>query len=284
MSDEFSSFDVLGKLREFVEEDAPEGDVTSEAVIPADVSCEAAVVIKEDGVIAGMEEAVLLFKDFGVEVVDCVKDGSAVKAESVVLRCRGNARRILMLERTALNLIARMSGIATATRRIVEEVRKVNPGVKIAATRKTCPGMRYFDKKAVVIGGGYAHRMSLSDAVLIKDNHIAIAGLEEAVKRGKRHGRVEVEVSSLEDAVKAAKLGADIIMLDNMSVDEVRKAVDLVRGVNPSITIEVSGGITPDNIMDYAKLDVDIISLGWLTHSVRSLDLSLEVVRVINHG
>lgn len=192
----------------------------------------------------------------------------------------GNARQILMLERTVLNLIARMSGIATATRRVVEAVRKVNPDVKIAATRKTCPGMRYFDKKAVEIGGGWAHRMSLSDAILIKDNHIAIAGLEEALMKARERGRVEVR--SVDEAVKAARLGADMIMLDNMGVEEAEKAIRLVREINPSAMIEISGGITPDNIMDYASLDVDIISLGWLTHSVRSLDFSLEVVRVFN--
>ena len=273
--------EVLRKLKEFVEEDIPTGDITSETIIPANLDCEAVVIAKEDGIIAGVKEAIMLLRDYGVEVVNHVTDGSRVKAGSIIMRCKGNARRILMLERTILNLIARMSGIATITRKVVEDVKKVNPKVKIAATRKTCPGMRYFDKKAVEIGGGYAHRMSLSDAVLIKDNHIAIVGLEESVKRGKKLGRVEVEVSNLEDAVKAAELKADIIMLDNMSVEDVRKAVNLVREINPSVIIEVSGGITPDNVMNYASLDVDVISLGWLTHSVKSLDVSLKVIRII---
>lgn len=272
--------EVLARLIEFVKEDVPDGDVTSEAVIPEDAGCEAVIVIGEDGVVAGIEEAVLLFSEYGIKVTHSVEDGSAVRAGSTIIACRGNAKQILMLERTVLNLIARMSGIATATRRVVEAVRKINPDVKIAATRKTCPGMRYFDKKAVEIGGGWAHRMSLSDAILIKDNHIAIAGLEEALMRARERGRVEVEVGSVDEAVKAARFGADIIMLDNMGVEEAEKAIRLVREINPSALIEISGGITSDNIMDYASLDVDIISLGWLTHSVRSLDFSLEVVRV----
>lgn len=186
------------------------------------------------------------------------------------------------MERTALNIIGRMSGIATETRKLVEKVRKVNPRVKVAGTRKSL--LRLIDKRAIMIGGGEPHRFSLSDAILIKDNHLALVPLEEAIKRAKEfsvYKVVEVEVENLEDAVKAAKAGADVIMLDNMKPQEIKEVIEKLRelGLRDGVKIEVSGGITPENIEEYAKLDVDVISLGYLTHSVRNFDVSLEIVK-----
>jgi nicotinate-nucleotide pyrophosphorylase (carboxylating) len=211
-----------------------------------------------------------------------------LKRGTAVLEVTGSARVVLGVERTLLNILMHCSGIATEVRKLVELVRRVNSRVRVAATRKTLPGLRYFEKKAVAIGGGDTHRLSLSDAILIKDNHIKIVGsVEEAVKIAKASAsfvhKVEVEVSTPEDAVKAAESGADIIMLDNMKPSEVARVVEELRkrGLRERVLLEVSGGITPDNILEYAKLDVDVISCGYITISSRAVDMSLDVVEVI---
>jgi len=168
------------------------------------------------------------------------------------------------------------------TRRLVDKVKNVNPKVKIAGTRKTL--LRRIDKRAIIIGGGDPHRFSLSDAILIKDNHLKLVSLEDAIRRAKAFSNykiVEVEVENIEDCLKAAKAGADIIMLDNMSPDEISEAIELLKkeSLRENVKIEISGGISEENILEYAKLDVDVISLGSLTHSVRNFDLSLEITK-----
>jgi len=272
----------LTYLLRFLEEDAPFGDVTSEAVIPKDLEAEAVIIAKQDGIIAGLEEAKALFEHFDVKVELKAKDGDEVKKGYVVIELRGNARSILLVERTALNIIGRMSGIATQVRRLMKKVRAVNPNVRIAGTRKTL--LKPLDKRAILLGGGESHRFSLSDAVLIKDNHLALVPLEEAIKRAKAfsiYKVVEVEVESLEDALKAAKAGADIIMLDNMTPEQIEEVLEALKreGLRERVKIEVSGGITEENIESYAKLDIDVISLGALTHSVKNFDVSLEIIR-----
>ena len=272
----------LTYLLRFLEEDAPFGDVTSEAVIPEDLEAEAVIIAKQDGVIAGLEEAKALFEHFDVKVELKAKDGDEVKKGDVVIELRGNARSILLVERTALNIIGRMSGIATQVRRLMKKVRAVNPNVRIAGTRKTL--LKPLDKRAILLGGGESHRFSLSDAILIKDNHLALVPLEEAIKRAKAfsiYKVVEVEVESLEDALKAAKAGADIIMLDNMTPEQIEEVLEALKreGLRERVKIEVSGGITEENIESYAKLDIDVISLGALTHSVKNFDVSLEIVK-----
>ena len=271
----------LHYLLRFIEEDAPFGDVTSETIIPEGVKARAIIIAKQDGVIAGVEEAKALFEHFGIEV--CVKrhDGEEVRKGDAILELIGDARAILLVERTALNVMGRMSGIATEVRRLVRKVKKVNPSVRIAGTRKSL--LKPIDKRAILIGGGEPHRFSLSDAVLIKDNHLALVPLEEAVRRAKSfsvYKVVEVEVESLEDAIKAARAGADVVMLDNMTPEEIEETVDALKreGLRERVKIEVSGGITPENIESYARLDVDVISLGYLTHSVKNFDVSLEIV------
>ena len=272
----------LTYLLRFLEEDAPFGDITSEAVIPEDLETEAVIIAKQDGVIAGLEEAKALFEHFDVKVELKAKDGDEVKKGDVVIELRGNARSILLVERTALNIIGRMSGIATQVRRLMEKVKAVNPNVRVAGTRKTL--LKPLDKRAILLGGGESHRFSLSDAVLIKDNHLALVPLEEAIKRAKAfsiYKVVEVEVESLEDALKAAKAGADIIMLDNMTPEQIEEVLEALKreGLRDRVKIEVSGGITEENIQSYAKLDIDVISLGALTHSVKNFDVSLEIVK-----
>ncbi|AEC51448.1 nicotinate-nucleotide pyrophosphorylase [Pyrococcus sp. NA2] len=272
----------LDYLLRFVWEDSPYGDVTSEAIIPKDMEARAIIIAKQDGIIAGVEEAELLFRHFGVNVNVRKRDGERVSKGDVIMELKGNARAILLVERTALNIMGRMSGIATETRKLVEKVRRINPKVRIAGTRKSL--LRLIDKKAIFIGGGEMHRFSLSDAILIKDNHLALVPLEEAIRRAKEfsiYKVVEVEVESLEDAIKAAKAGADVIMLDNMEPEEIRRTVEELKrlGLRDRVKIEVSGGITPENIEEYAKLDIDVISLGYLTHSVKNFDVSLEIVK-----
>jgi len=271
----------LTYLLRFLEEDVPFGDVTSEAVIPENLEAEAVIISKQDGVIAGLEEAKALFEHFGVKVELKAKDGDEVKKGTVVIKLKGNARKILLVERTALNIIGRMSGIATQTRKLVEKIRTVSPKVRVAGTRKTL--LKPLDKKAILIGNGEPHRFSLSDAILIKDNHLALVPLEEAIKRAKTfsvYKIVEVEVESLEDALKAAKAGADVIMLDNMTPEQIKEVLEALKreGLRDKVKIEVSGGITEENIGDYAKLDIDVISLGALTHSVKNFDVSLEIL------
>jgi nicotinate-nucleotide pyrophosphorylase (carboxylating) len=272
----------VGELLRFVEEDAPSGDLTSSALAPLG-RCRAEIRAKSEGVMAGIEEASALFSHFGISVTPALLDGDACRAGSLVMVLEGDAGQILLVERTALNILSRMSGIATATRAIVEEARRVRPSLRIAATRKTCPGMRGLDKKAVVLGGGEAHRGTLSDMILIKDNHLKLVPLGEAVKRARERapsGRIEVEVTNGEEAVLAAGAGAGIIMFDNMDPASVRDAIRNLeaQGLRRRVLLEASGGIGPGNLKDYASLDLDRISMGALTHSVRGLDLSLEVI------
>ncbi|ABN56754.1 nicotinate-nucleotide pyrophosphorylase (carboxylating) [Methanoculleus marisnigri JR1] len=270
-------------LLRFVREDAPWGDVTSETVVP-DVACRAVIRAKDAGVIAGLEEARALFEHYGVAVRQRIPDGRPVAPGAVLLELEGRARAILLLERTALNIIGRMSGIATRTRESVDAVRAVSPAVRVAATRKTAPGLRMLDKKAVVLGGGDPHRYCLSDMVLIKDNHLALVPLPEAIRKAKERSRyraVEVEVETARDAVTAAVAGADIILLDNMAPDAVRETVGTLaaRGLREQVTLEVSGGVAGGDLAGYAAAGIDIISMGALTHTVRNFDVSLDILK-----
>jgi nicotinate-nucleotide pyrophosphorylase (carboxylating) len=274
------------KLKQMLDEDVGQGDVTSAAVVPAGLTVKAVVLAKEAGVAAGIEETVIFAESLGLNIKAEVADGDEVKSGTVILRISGNARAILSAERTMLNLLSRMSGIATATRRLTEKLRKANLSAKVAATRKTAPGLLYFDKKAVLVGGGDPHRLRLDDMILLKDNHVAIAGsVENAVKKAKTaefSKKIEAEVTSVADALKAAEAGADIVMLDNFSPKQVREAVEALKkaGFFGKALLEVSGGITEQNLLEYASAQVDVISMGALTHSVKSLDISLEVAAV----
>ncbi len=270
-------------LLRFIREDAPWGDVTSEAIVP-DVICRAVIRANDPGVVAGLQEARALFEHFGVAVTGRSADGLRVAAGTVLLELDGPARAILLVERTALNIIGRMSGIATRTREAVEAVRAVSPDLRVAATRKTAPGLRVLDKKAVVLGGGDPHRHTLSDMVLIKDNHLALVPLPEAIRRAKRgslYRVVEVEVETIEDAVAAASAGADIILLDNMTVGMVQETVRALAGrsLRDRLTIEVSGRVEAGDLAGYAAAGVDIISMGALTHTVRNFDVSLDILK-----
>ena len=273
------------KLISWVEEDAPFGDVTSELLIPSNSQVRAVIVAKSDGVAACFRDISLALEILGLKTRVLVKDGEVFKAGEPVTEFEGPARRILLFERTVLNTMMYLSGVATKTRRLVEIVRKVSKDTRVAATRKIVPGLRELVKKAVVMGGGDTHRFSLSDAILIKDNHIALLGsVEKAIRLAKAKAsfihKIEIEVRKPEDALKAAKLGVDVVMLDNMSVSEVAKAIDLLEkhGVRRKVLVEVSGGIDEDNIVSYAALKPDVISTSSITMRPARVDLSLEVV------
>ncbi len=275
-----------GKLRNMLVEDIGQGDITTALVIPADSTAEAEVTAKESGVSAGMEEAKTLLEDLGLKVEDSVSDGEKIKAKNVLMKISGDTRTILSVERTLLNIISRMSGIATTTRRVIDKIHKAKLKTKVASTRKVAPGLLYFDKKAVSIGGGDTHRLHLGDMVLVKDNHIAVVGsVEKAVKTVRRNvsfsKKIEVEVTKVKDVLIAAKAGADIVMLDNFSTRQIEKAVRLLRKENlyGKVLIEASGGITEENILAYASTGIDIVSLGEITDSAKALDISLEITR-----
>jgi len=275
------------KLRNMLAEDVGQGDITTALIVPEGLTAEAEVIAKEPGVVAGIEEAKILLEGLGLKVEALVADGQKIKTKQVLLKIFGDARTILSVERTLLNIISRMSGIATITRKSREKIQKAGLKTRIACTRKTAPGLLYFDKKAILVGGGDTHRLHLDDMILIKDNHIAVAGgIENAVKRVKENAsfskKIEVEVSRLEDVLAAAKAGVDIIMLDNFSLKQIKKAINLLKeaGFFGKILLEASGGITAENVFAFASTGVDVVSLGELTDSIKALDVSLEIVKV----
>ena len=279
---------VEEQLKQLLAQDVGQGDVTAAAVIPASLKVQTDVIAKEAGIVAGIEEATVLAESLGLTVKTKVSDGTEVKNKQVLMQICGDAQTLLTVERTLLNLLSRMSGIATATNKLAQQLKNAKSTAKIAATRKSAPGMLYFDKKAVILGNGDSHRLHLDDMVLIKDNHIAIAGSAlEAVKRAKAKvsftKKIEVEVTNIADALAVAKAGADIVMLDNFSPKQVKEAVEQLEkaGLQGKVLLEVSGGINSENLLDYAKAEVDIISMGAITHSVKALDISLEVTKKI---
>jgi nicotinate-nucleotide pyrophosphorylase (carboxylating) len=264
-------------------EDTGQGDITTRAIIPPDLPGQAFLLVKEKGVLAGIDIAARVFQlvDASLDIEILAKDGSVVDTGDIIGWVSGNVAGILKAERTALNLLQRLSGIASLTARYVEKT--VGTDARIYDTRKTTPGLRLLEKYAVRMGGGCNHRLHLGDTVLIKDNHIAAlkaTGLTlwDIVTRARQHvpagTTIEVEVTSLAEAVEVLKAGVDIIMLDNMGVEEMRRVVEVVAG---RTKIEASGGITLENVREVALTGVDMISIGALTHSYRALDVSLEL-------
>lgn len=275
------------RLRKMLAEDVGQGDITTASIVPAESTAEAKVIAKEPGVAAGIEEAEILLESLGLRVEALVADGEKIKTKQVLMKILGDTRTILSVERTLLNILSRMSGIATTTRKITEKIKESGLKTKVACTRKTAPGLLYFDKKAVLIGGGDPHRLHLDDMILVKDNHIMVAGsIENAVKKVKEKAsfskRIEVEAARIEDVLAAAKSGVDIVMMDNFTPKQIEKAIKLLEkaGFFRKVLLEASGGITTDNIMAFASTGVDIVSLGEITDSPRTLDISLEIARI----
>ena len=264
-------------------EDLGKGDVTTEALIPGDPRGTAFMVAKKEGVLAGMNVAKQVFHrvDPELKVEILLEDGARVRAGTRIANVSGSIASILRAERVALNFLQRLSGIASETNRYVEAVKGLP--VRIMDTRKTTPGLRLLEKHAVRVGGGENHRMSLYDGILIKDNHLAALRsqglrIEEIVAKARQNSpqrlAVEVEVATVAEASEAVEAGADVVMLDNMSLADMREAVKSIGG---RALIEASGGITLDNVRAVAETGVDSISIGALTHSVRALDISLEL-------
>ena len=273
--------EILSSVEHALAEDIRTGDATTNSIIPAEATFEGTIVAKQSGVVAGLSIAQLVFQvlDKRVNFSPRTSDRESVKAGQILAEIKGPARAILGGERTALNFLGRMSGIATLARQFVEEVRGTK--AKILDTRKTAPNLRACDKLAVRLGGGENHRMGLYDLILIKDNHIDFAGsITEAVKRARTHRgdlEIEVEARSLMDVQECLDLGVTWIMLDNLSREEIRQAVMLNNG---RAKLEASGNVTLANVRQIADTGVDYISVGALTHSVVNFDVSLIVSKV----
>ena len=273
------------KLLKLLAEDTAQGDVTTAAIIPSGKKAQAKIIAKEDAVAAGIEESAILADALELKIKTDVADGDEISKDQIIIRLSGDAQTLLAAERTILNLVSRMSGIATTTKHLTEKLRNAGLNPRIAATRKTAPGLSYFDKKSVLIGGGDPHRLHLDDMILIKDNHIAIIGsVEAAVRKAKENAsfskKIEVEVTRVEDVIVAAEAGADVIMLDNFSPKRIREAVEWLErdSLRGKVILEASGGISAQNIVDYGSTNVDVLSIGELTHSARAIDVSLEIV------
>ena len=279
----FENSYILASIAEFISEDLGRGDITTQACVAPDVRGQGKFLAKENLVVCGLDvaEAVFIHLDEeSPEIETIVQEGDAVEAGTVFATLRGFADVLLAGERTALNLIQRMSGIATLTRQYVKAVE--GTGAQIVDTRKTTPGLRMLEKYAVTVGGGKNHRLGLDDGVLIKDNHIALAGgITEAVTLAKKMvghlHKIEVEISNWAQLREAIEAGADIVMLDNQTPEEAQKLVEMSRSMNPNVLIEASGGMELERVREYAEAGVDLISVGKLTHSARAVDISFKI-------
>lgn len=273
---------LFSQIANFLHEDLGRGDITTQSTVKRSQSAKGRFIAKEAMVVAGLEAAEYVFStlDSQQQLEAFVSDGDEVEAGKVIARAAGFADVLLSGERLALNLMQRLSGIATLTRKFVRAVE--GTGAQIVDTRKTTPGLRMLEKYAVLTGGGRNHRFGLDDGVLIKDNHIALAGgVATAVERARRAvghlHKIEVEVSSEAEMREAIESGADILMLDNRTSEETRRLVETARSLAPHVLLESSGGITLENVREYAEAGVDLISVGALTHSARAMDISFKI-------
>ena len=272
-------FNPNQKLQEFLSEDLGRGDITSNLLEKKEIS--ARIITKQETIVSGTNFAKQLFSLKKCKTRIIKKDGTWVKPNQVILEMKGNNTAILSCERTCLNLLSRMCGISTKTNKLDAIIRKVNKKTKLFATRKTAPGLRYFDKIAVEIGGGKKHRMTLNEMIMFKDNHLAIGKsiFSLVAKAKKTRKKIEVEVENEKDAILVATLGVDIIMLDNFTPKQIKNTINNLISLNlrKKVKIEASGGINEKNIARYARTGVDMISVGEITNSVQGIDLSLEI-------
>ena len=263
----------------FLAEDIGKGDITSKLLPKKKIK--ARIISRQNGIVAGTKFVKEIFSSKGCKVNIIKKDGSTVSPNQIILEVSGSAQTILSCERTALNLLSRMSGIATKTQKLAKKIRTVNSRIKLYSTRKTAPGLRFFDKEAVKIGGGEKHRMSLDQMVMIKDNHLAVANSLPSLilKAKKKYKKIEVEVENQEDALLVASAGVTIIMLDNFTPKEIISTVNKLKKakLRHRVKLEASGGINEKNITSFAKTGVDMISVGEITNSVSVVDYSLEI-------
>ena len=278
-------FSLRESLIRFLREDIATGDLTSEYVVDKDLKSSSFIICKsESAVVAGLEEVKTIFDICKCDSKYLVKEGTVVKKGTKIMTVKGNTRSILKAERTALNLLMRMSGIAPDTRKYVDIVKAVSKNIRITGTRKTAPGLRYFDKKSIQLGGGYPHRNTLDEMILIKDNHLAVTkSIREAISKARQKAgkniMIECEVVDTKSSVEAINGGADIIMLDNFSPQRAQRTISYLEkaGLRKKILIEISGGVNLSNIKEYAYTLPDMISVGSLTHSSKSIDFSMEM-------
>jgi nicotinate-nucleotide pyrophosphorylase (carboxylating) len=276
---------LLHHIKEMLKEDVGSGDVTTE--ITPNKRITAVIRSNSNGYASGIHELGVLFRGHRIKATPKVKDGGKVRRNQVVFVLEGRVNDILPLERVSLNLLSRMSGVTTLTRKYALVLKKAKSKAKVVATRKTAPGLMRLDKKAVALGGGLTHRMGLYDMVLIKDNHLKVFGKDvnkalAAAKKAKNSRKIEVEVSSTNDALTAIKCGAGIVMFDNMRPNQIKAAIDAIRriGLRRKVLLEASGGVNLANLKAYGKTGVDWISAGRLTQSAEALDYTLDVIKV----
>ncbi len=269
-------------VKSALKEDIGTGDVTTSALIHPDTWGSARIIAKEDGILAGLFVAMETFLqvDDTISFEEALSEGSFFKKGQELLVIKGRVSSMLLAERVALNFLQRLCGIATLTKEFVERIKDLN--TRIVGTRKTTPGLKILEKYAIRIGGGCNHRMNLSDGILIKDNHIAAVGsIKDAVRRARNYSphtlKVEIEVTDINDLKEAINKGADIVMLDNIKPEQIKKAVEVAKKIRKDVLLEASGGVTLENVREIAKTGVDIISVGALTHSFKSIDLSLKI-------
>lgn len=282
----FENSEILALIGDFLAEDLGRGDITTQSTVPPDVRGMGKFLAKEDLVVCGLDVAEAVFAGLdpeSPEIEASVNEGDEVKTGTVFATLKGYADVLLGGERVALNLIQRMSGVATLTRAYVNAIE--GTGALIVDTRKTTPGLRMLEKYAVTVGGGKNHRFGLDDGVLIKDNHIELAGgITEAVTAAKQKvghlHKIEVEISNWAQLREAMLAGADVIMLDNQTPDEARKLVEMARDINPGVLLEASGGMNLETVRAYAEVGVDLISVGRLTHSAKAMDISFKIQTV----
>jgi nicotinate-nucleotide pyrophosphorylase (carboxylating) len=276
--------EIIETLKRYIAEDVRSGDLTTELTIPADKTAIATIYARENAVLAGVEEIAAIAEFSGLTYEILAFEGNWVSPQDPVMRLKGKARTLLSIERVCLNIIQRMSGIATKTYKMVSSAREVNPSIKVACTRKTTPGFRFFEKRAVIVGGGDPHRYALDDMILIKNNHITVAGgvraavtvAREAVSFSKK---ISCEARTLQEVEEAIGAGADIILLDNFKPKDIGGVIEVLehKGLRKRVILEVSGGVNEENIRDYARHRIDVISSGALTHSYNAADFNMRL-------
>ncbi|TFG28728.1 carboxylating nicotinate-nucleotide diphosphorylase [Candidatus Thorarchaeota archaeon] len=275
---------IIETLKRFIEEDVRSGDLTTQVTIPEDKKALATIYAREKAMLAGIKEVSAIAEFSGLIYEVLAFEGNWVNPGEPVMRLKGPARTLLTIERVCLNIMQRMSGIATKTYRMVSLAREVNPNIRVACTRKTTPGFRFFEKRAVKIGEGDPHRYALDDMVLIKNNHItAVGGVRAAVSVAREtvsfSKKISCEARTLQETLEAISAGADIILLDNFKPDDVGGLIEVLKheGVFGKVILEISGGINEENIKDYARNQIDVISSGSLTHSYDSVDFNMRL-------
>lgn len=271
------------EIERFLQEDISNGDVTSDLFIDSNSISNAQILSREPGILSGRKELTQIFDHFKIKSDWLFQDGGYFDSNTEIVKLNGLSKSLLLSERVSLNLLGHMSGIATSTNHAVTITKKISPNTNISATRKTLPGLRKYEKYSVIVGGGLPHRYDLNEMILIKDNHYKlITNLKESINAARdkidSNKKIELEVDSLESALNAVDLDVDIILLDNMTPEDISKFISKIKSISKPPLTEASGGINLSNLESYASTQVDIISMGMLTHSSKSIDFSLQIL------